>query len=189
MLQRRGRVRELRAMVDAYNELWIQHNRLESMLRSAAETDALTNLPNRYRLERDIVNIDKKEGSLGVLLFDVNYLKVVNDTKGHQEGDRLLRRAANIIGQCFGVEDSVNCYRIGGDEFAAVLYDCTEEDLKNRIEKFKNRSDREGISIAVGYAMNTEMAHDFHRLMVLADERMYEQKKELHARMSGKMAG
>ena len=151
-------------------------------MRAAAETDALTGLPNRYHYEQDILDIDPADGALAVMLFDVNYLKAVNDTKGHLAGDQLLRSAAGVIAECFGAgEGAANCYRIGGDEFAAVLRGCTEEEIKARIEAFSRALEREEISVSAGYAISkTADADSFHQLAKLADERMYANKQQLH---------
>ena len=116
-------------------------------------------------------------------MFDVNFLKRVNDSQGHLAGDRLLRTAGACIRECFGSGSDCSCYRIGGDEFAAVLRDCSEEETKTRIEHFTEALEREHISISVGYAY-TEQSDEssFKSLMDLADRRMYEQKKLIHAR-------
>ena len=182
-LKQQGRIRELRTMVLSYNELLDRRNRLEAILRTAAETDALTGLPNRYHLEQSILDLNQDDGALAVMLFDVNYLKIVNDSNGHLAGDQLLRSAAGIISECFGTEEgATNCYRVGGDEFAAVLRGCTEADVKTRIEAFEQAMEREGISVSVGYAIGEAADEDsFRQLAALADERMYENKLQLHA--------
>lgn len=182
-LKQQGRIKELRTMVSAYNELLDRRNRLEAILRTAAETDALTGLPNRYHLEQHILDLDPADGALAVLLFDVNYLKNVNDTKGHLAGDQLIRSAARTISECFATEeDAANCFRVGGDEFAAVLRGCTEAEVQARIEAFRRALEREGISISVGYAISEAADQDsFHQLAAQADERMYADKQQIHA--------
>lgn len=174
-------VRELRLLVRAYNSLRSRRNKLESILRSAAETDALTGLPNRYCLERFILETGEDGEPMTVLVFDVNYLKRVNDTEGHLAGDKLIRTAASCIQECFSTDLPGNCYRIGGDEFAAVLRTDSEAELKSRIDRFKLALEREKISVSVGYAVG-RMTHDgsFKRLMSDADKSMYDQKKRIH---------
>lgn len=181
-LKQQGLIKELRTMVSAYNGLLDRRNRLDDILRTAAETDALTGLPNRYLLQQNILNLDPDDGAMAVLQFDVNYLKTVNDTNGHPAGDQLLRSTAGIIVECFGTEEGdANCYRVGGDEFSAVLRGCTEEDVQARIEAFSKALEREGISVSVGYAFSETVDKDsFKQLVELADERMYENKKQLH---------
>ncbi len=180
-LKRHGRVKELRAMVTAHNDLFARRNKLEAILRAAAETDSLTGLPNRYSLERTIFDLDEEKGSLAVLLFDVNFLKKTNDTRGHLAGDQLLRTTALCIRENFGVGFAENCFRIGGDEFVAILRDCTEEDVQNKIERFKWSLEREKISVSVGYAFSGKADETtFKKLMTVADRHMYEHKKEMH---------
>ena len=180
-IQQQGRIKEFMTMVTAYNGLLDRRYKLETILRNAAETDPLTGLPNRYYYEQSILDVDKKDESIAVMLFDVNYLKVINDTKGHAEGDNLLRKAAEIIVECFGEPEHNNCYRIGGDEFASILRGYTEEDIKNRIDGFDKAMEREEISISVGYAFaETAGENNFRQLAECADERMYADKKQHH---------
>ena len=180
ILKRKGAVRELRSLVLAHNDLLRRRNKLEAILRAAAETDALTGLPNRYSLERYVLEVDEKgANSLAVLLFDVNFLKRVNDTQGHLEGDKLLRNAALCIRETFGTLD--NCYRYGGDEFAAIIKDCSEEEVKAKIDRFNRTLEREKISVSVGYAFTEEVGEGtFKKLMAIADKRMYAQKRDVH---------
>ena len=180
-LRQTSRIRELRLVVHAYNALLSRHNKLEAILRSAAETDALTDLPNRYSLEQDLLEIGESGGTIAVLLFDVNYLKRTNDTNGHIAGDQLLRTAGACIRECFETENKGRGYRIGGDEFAAVLRDCTEEEVRSRIERFSLVTERENISVSVGYAFASKAdENSFEKLMKKADRYMYAQKKRIH---------
>ena len=180
-LEKKGGVRELRLVAMAYNDLLQRRNKLEGFLRSAAETDALTGMPNRYSLECSLLESGEDESSMTVLLFDVNYLKKINDTQGHLAGDKLLRTAGACICECFGENGGGNCYRIGGDEFAAVLRSCSEEQIKDRLDRFALAQEREGISVSVGSAYAEKVGADtFKELMDEADKRMYEQKKRIH---------
>lgn len=189
-MQQASVFREMRQMVHAYNALLKRHDKLESILRSAAETDTLTDLPNRYSLEHFVLETVEKGGSMAVLLFDVNYLKRMNDTNGHLAGDKLLRTAGACIRECFETEDTGRCYRIGGDEFAAVLLDCTEEEVKARIERFSLALERENISVSVGYAYTERTEENsFEKLMRKADKYMYAQKKRVHETERAAAAG
>lgn len=174
-------IREMRVLVDAYNALLNRRNKLESILRSAAETDALTGLPNRYSMEHSVLDASDGDSSMAVLMFDVNYLKEVNDTQGHQAGDQLLRTAGACICECFATKENDNCYRLGGDEFAAVLKACDEAEVKERIDRFYLTLKREGISVSVGYAYaRTTDEESFKLLLEKADRQMYEQKQHFH---------
>lgn len=179
-------IREMRLVVNAYNALLRRHDKLETILRSAAETDALTELPNRCSLEHYLLESSESNGAMAALLFDVNYLKHTNDTMGHLAGDLLLRTAGACIRECFETEKDGSCYRIGGDEFAAILRNCSEEEVQARIRQFARVQEREKISVAVGYAFSeTSDETSFKKLMKLADERMYEQKKRIHEQSRG----
>lgn len=177
-----SRIREMWLVINAYNALLRRHDKLESILRSAAETDALTELPNRYSLQRDVLQTGEEDSSMAVLLFDVNYLKRTNDTNGHTAGDQLIRTAAACIRECFAMDDYGRCYRIGGDEFAAVLRKCSEEEVRRRIERFAFATERAHISVSVGYAFSEKTdENSFDRLSEEADKNMYAQKKHVHA--------
>ena len=174
-------IREMRVLVSAYNELLNRRNRLESILRSAAETDALTGLPNRYSLGRNMLEAGEDGGSMAVLMFDVNYLKQTNDSEGHLAGDKLIRTAGECIRECFGD----NCYRLGGDEFAAVVRECSEEEVRSRLDRFALAQERENISVSVGYAYAAKTDEDsFKQLLDQADRCMYSEKKQLHMRIN-----
>ena len=179
-------IREMRLLVNTYNALLKRRNKLEEILRSAAETDALTGMPNRYSLEQYALEAGSQGGSMAALMFDVNYLKQVNDAEGHLAGDKLLRTAGDCIRECFGSGNSDNCYRLGGDEFAAVLKGCDEEDVKVRLDRFALALEREKISVSVGYAFTQEADEDsVRRLLREADKRMYEDKKHIHEKING----
>lgn len=101
--------------------------------RRLAETDALTGLPNRSRYNETLANVARTERNWGLILLDVDNLKIVNDTFGHAAGDDLIRTVAHRLRE---VCDDGTVFRLGGDEFA-ILVACTETtDLKalaNRI--------------------------------------------------------
>ena len=175
-------IREVREMAVAYNGLLHRRDTLDSILRSAAETDTLTGLPNRYAFRQYLIESHDEGYSLGLLMFDVNYLKQTNDTLGHKAGDELLRNAAECISRCFGTAGESNCFRLGGDEFAAVLKDPTTDLLNNDIKLFLMEQQSKQISISWGYALASELiGASVEELIDAADKRMYERKKEMHA--------
>lgn len=174
-------LREVRELTDAYNTLLRRRDTLDSILRSAAVTDTLTNLPNRYAFQQYLVESNDEGFSLAVLLFDVNYLKKTNDTQGHAAGDELLRQSAECISSCFGSSEEDNCFRLGGDEFAAVLKNPTMDLINQEIKLFVAEQQRRQISISWGCALASEMASaSLDELVDAADKRMYEQKRVMH---------
>ena len=169
--------REVRLVASAYNGVRTRRDALDSILRSAAETDALTNLPNRYRFEQYILEAEESGYSVAMLLFDVNYLKTTNDTLGHLAGDQLLVCAAECIARCFGD----NCFRFGGDEFAAIVTDCTPESVEEMISRFQETEKEKNVSISFGCAYTEEIGRTtFKNLLNEADRKMYAQKELSH---------
>ena len=176
-LDEKGGFREVRLVASAYNDVRNRRDALDDILRSAAETDALTKLPNRYRFEQYIMDAEDRGYSVAMLLFDVNYLKTTNDTLGHLAGDKLLVSAAECISHCFGE----NCFRFGGDEFAAIVRDCTPESIEAMISRFEETEKEKNVSISFGYAYTDEIgATTFRKLLNEADKKMYAQKEYIH---------
>ncbi len=95
---------------------------------------------------------------------------------------RTLRTAASCINECFNKGDNCSCYRIGGDEFAAVIKGCTEAEIHSCLGHFAWTQERENISVSVGCARAENVLDPgFRALMSQADQHMYEQKKCVHA--------
>lgn len=173
-------LQEVRLVASAYNSLRKRRDALDAILRSAAETDALTNLPNRYRFEQYLLDVGEKGYSLAILMFDINYLKETNDTEGHSAGDNLIRTAAQCITSCFGEKS----FRIGGDEFAAVVEDCRPETVQQMIYRFREAEEQENISISVGYAYADNISETtIKQLLDEADKQMYAEKQAAHKRL------
>lgn len=160
-----------------------------------AYTDANTGIGNSaaFKLKMDTLEVTRTNYSyIGIIQFDVNNLKIINDTKGHEAGDLLIKTAADIIDRSFGTIG--NCYRVGGDEFVAITtyshapLACEEAILKfeSLIEQF-NRNPAKPfelrIAYGVAYYQNTENRYiTLKEVHKIADERMYNKKKELKAR-------
>ncbi len=83
--------------------------------------DDLTGLNNRTAYNQKIEDLQKGEGrgSTGIILFDVDNFKMINDTKGHPEGDRVLKYVGSVLSEIFS-STLYTVYRIGGDEFAVI---------------------------------------------------------------------
>ena len=177
LLDEKHGFQEVRLVAAAYNGVLKRRDALDAILRSAAETDALTNLPNRYRFEQYLLEAEESGHSTAVMLFDINYLKRTNDNEGHLAGDQLIRSAAECISTCFGE----NCFRFGGDEFAAIINDCTPETIAQMVSRFESIEKEQNVSISVGYAYVADIGSTTYKeLLDEADRNMYEQKKETH---------
>ncbi|MDE6743371.1 MAG: GGDEF domain-containing protein [Lachnospiraceae bacterium] len=157
-----------------------------------AYMDGLTGIGNRTAFQEKMEELEKgkqEKGSIGIVIFDVNNLKWVNDTLGHSEGDQMIKKGAETIRQAFAQEKG-DCYRIGGDEFAVFL---TGDQIAERCEQaigrlleelhiYNSRQNREyELSIASGYAVYDESCAEMTltELFETADARMYENKKKM----------
>lgn len=99
-----------------------RRERLEEALISEAElayTDPVTGLGNRYRFERDISSVREQRSSMILIVGDIAGLASVNDHRGHDVGDELIRAGATGLRRALRASDKI--YRFGGDEFAALI--------------------------------------------------------------------
>lgn len=116
------------------NLLMIQNE--ATYLEQMAYQDALTKAKNRaaYEKELDRLLLPENEGEFRLILVDINQLKYINDSYGHNKGDEAIVACYECLIMAFGPLGS--CYRLGGDEFACLLTDTNEEHLENAMEHF-----------------------------------------------------
>ena len=154
--------------------------------RHMAYTDSLTGIKNKAAYIEDISINEQKinEGKLdkvGVVVFDLNSLKKINDTKGHEAGDEYIKAACHIICERFKHSP---VYRIGGDEFVAILEGEDYENRRQLLEEFSKMVDEEkkhdGIVIASGSStLHRNKDKSYMRVFERADKQMYKCKKQL----------
>ncbi|MBR5421966.1 MAG: diguanylate cyclase [Lachnospiraceae bacterium] len=164
-----------------------QERDLQSAKRMA-RLDELTGIRNKNafmeyaRSIDDMFGSDKKVEAFGIVMCDVNDLKVINDTRGHSFGDEAIQRASRMV--CDNFKRSP-VFRIGGDEFVAVLVgdDYMQREqlfLKLREESLANRRSRSGPVVASGMAVfDPDTDKCFDDVYKRADELMYENKSGL----------
>ena len=176
--------KEIKHLAKAYNTLIDNREKLEEDLRNLAETDTLTLMGNRYAMNvflKDKV-IVSPEKSLAVIGLDLNGLKKINDTKGHDKGDELLRNCADCILECLGDATRKNCFRVGGDEFIALVTEKTEAEVDKLIKNFEVVQKERGISIAYGCVYEATTEHkNIDEIIKKADELMYDKKMKMKA--------
>jgi len=159
----------------------------EDYLRYLGTHDAMTGLYNRAFFEESITKIEQNRVEpVSVVIMDLNYLKRVNDGAGHQAGDKIIRRAAEVLKAAFSNGQVVA--RIGGDEFAVLLpgegREACEEYLKQIqiVTDLNNKFYREPLlSISAGAASSTP-GLPLEKVISLADDAMYRSKAEHHHR-------
>lgn len=151
---------------------------LEERLTEMGYRDALTGLYNRGYFEEEMRRLDRRrEGPVGLIIVDVDGLKVVNDALGHDAGDELLKRTAKTLVGCFRDEDLIA--RIGGDEFAVLMNEVTMEDLRLAGRRIMKRTEEDNcgsapvLSLSLGYAVGEDSATPMRELFRAADDNMY----------------
>ena len=154
-----------------------------------AYADGLTDLPNRASADRTMKELDKSKNDYCILSIDLNGLKPVNDKLGHPEGDKYILDFSKILTGTF--EEHGMCARIGGDEFLVIIKDAGSLDIDDLIGRMNSALDVMNAiypiytrSVAAGYAYSHECPEkSSHEVYLLADRRMYENKKIMHEKL------
>jgi diguanylate cyclase (GGDEF)-like protein/putative nucleotidyltransferase with HDIG domain len=159
-----------------------------------SHTDPLTGLANRralaHQVEAGLVDADKVNATASVVVLDLDRLKEINDTYGHETGDRALRAVGNVLRAT--VRQSDVCARFAGDEFVVVLWECSPDHETRRVHEMQTAvamypfEPSPGVlvslSISAGAARFPLDGVTFQELLVVADERMYRDKASRRAR-------
>ena len=164
-----------------------ERKEMEEQIKLLAFFDHLTGLPNRVLLQERFnvaLNLAKRnQEQFAVMLFDLDFFKDVNDTLGHDIGDKLLKIVADRVIQ--NLRDCDTLARIGGDEFVVLLQDFNDFDqvdlVAKRILKALNRQfEINGnlihISCSIGIAVHPDNGSDYITLLKNADIAMYRAK-------------
>ena len=154
--------------------------------RLLAYTDPLTGIKNKRAFMEDQLDIEEGLASdrlleFGIVVFDLNGLKAVNDTKGHEAGDNYIKNSCKLICETFRHSP---VYRIGGDEFVAFL---EGEDFQNREaittafdKRMVENLSKDDVVISCGYDVYKIGENDtFTKIFERADSKMYERKRQL----------
>ena len=164
-------------------------NARQAVLEQMAYTDELTGLGNRRSFDEKLKELGAH--NYAIVSFDLNYLKMTNDTYGHEKGDELIRDFADVLKETFGTKGVTA--RTGGDEFVVILEDITRDELERYLGSMNERLDSRNreraeikISTSYGYAISDEhfpedvLKPDPRLIYRIADDRMYECKRESH---------
>lgn len=164
-----------------------KRRRLETELHMLAIQDELTKLYNRrgfFTVGEQQWKIARREKKVLSLIFaDLDDMKGINDTFGHEKGDQALKEAASILLKTFRESDIIA--RVGGDEFAVLSMQESEDDTKiltNRLQKNLDRVNRRRpqqyrLSVSLGMSCSVpEHPRSLTELLTVADKQMYEHK-------------
>ncbi|NMB02114.1 MAG: diguanylate cyclase [Firmicutes bacterium] len=153
---------------------------MENSLREMVYRDSLTGLHNRRYLESQTPELESDEYlPLSVIIGDVNGLKIINDSMGHEKGDEYLKRAAQAFREVARPKDLV--IRWGGDEFVLVLPRTDSQEAQGICARISSVSSdaKNGVitpSIALGCATRTSLEESISHVLREAETRMYQQK-------------
>ncbi len=169
-----------------------ERQKAEETLKYLSYHDGLTDLYNRYyfiNCLHDLANEEIK--TLGLIMVDVDGLKVVNETLGQEAGDDMLKTTAGILRNTF--PDQLVA-RTGGDEFAVALPDCGEQDINRamarlkkalRTKNGKRKTSPLSLQLSVGYALAHGPDYNIQELLAQADRHMYREKLRQAAKRQG----
>jgi len=156
----------------------VKKSEREEYLKSVSEVDEMTNLYNRNKYLEMVQDYYPNIEQVSVLFGDLNGLKKVNDTLGHEYGDKLIISTAKLI-TIFTNEKS-KAYRIGGDEFVIIVEDMDVDEVEHVLMRWdvilkeKNQVLEMPISISIGYASGK--GKDICDIIKRADPMMYQRK-------------
>ncbi|MCR5826497.1 MAG: diguanylate cyclase [Oscillospiraceae bacterium] len=159
-----------------------------ALLSELAVVDSLTHVGNKNAYFETVKTLEEAmethTARFSVAVFDLNGLKIINDTYGHEAGDTAICESARLLIQVFGVK---NMYRIGGDEFIAVLPEKTEQDMQALFAELDRQFDERnrtctGLSIGLskGFSVCGAEESDYKVVFRRADEAMYQDKAEYY---------
>ena len=153
-------------------------------LEYKAVHDHLTGTKNRAYFDSQMAHYNNKENtSIGIIICDLDHLKCINDTHGHQIGDAYIKQSASLIQEAVDGKGIVS--RIGGDEFAIILLHITNEQLEAvinqiqyKVKQFNNITEKFSIEVSVGSIFSLHSLGQMEELFDEADQKMYKEKQQ-----------
>ena len=140
---------------------YTEKKKMEDKLKYVANHDALTKLYNRAFFEDQLeLMFKERDSKVGIIVLDIDGLKYVNDTLGHQEGDKIIINTAKFLNRTFRPSDIIS--RIGGDEFAVLIRNINKDGIKIILRRLEQRIDEHNeskktsnypLNISFGYAL------------------------------------
>lgn len=154
----------------------VERKERRQQLEKLSYRDMLTGLYNRNKYIRVLEASEGKSlHDVGVAYMDLNGLKKMNDEKGHEAGDDLIRAAAGALTVVFPDQ----AFRVGGDEFVIVREGISETAFSEKIDQLRENMERRKVSVSIGDQWAAE-ERGIEEMLKRADHRMYEEKKRYY---------
>ena len=141
-----------------------------------SQIDGLTGLFNRETFYHDKHKME--DSVIGVIQFDMDGLKYINDNLGHHEGDKALKTIASVINS--SIKRNMYAYRLGGDEFIVLVNGGKEEDIKEVIKTFKEELGKTSYHCSVGFSYRENGEIGLKDLIKESEKAMYANKTEFY---------
>lgn len=163
----------------------IASSRINQDVGNMVYTD-VTGIKNKlaYQTQLNRLNEEQDTFAVGVIMFDLNDLKLVNDTHGHEMGDCYIEAFSSLLS--YLQNDRISVYRIGGDEFAMILEQTNAVEVHHILDRLENMVNEYNAkhSIQLSYARGYEISTSEHYYLIeeltkRADYRMYKHKKTM----------
>ncbi len=156
-----------------------ERQKLTEKLFNLSYTDGMTKLKNSHAFLEEHRNLEKNlPDSLGIAYIDINGLKQINDSLGHEAGNQLIIQLADFLYEIF--PDS--SYRIGGDEFVILSPNCAENNFREAIVSIRDQIDKvERLHVAIGTAWTKDFNEGIKKFIEIADRAMYHNKKDFYS--------
>jgi diguanylate cyclase (GGDEF)-like protein len=161
---------------------------LTEILKISSTTDALTGLYNRKYLDeyidKALSQAKRNETTYGILMIDIDFFKMVNDTYGHDVGDKALKMLSKILKD--NIREADTAFRFGGEEFLVLLYQCEEHMVKTIANKIRLAFEKSPIqsntnasfykTLSVGASMFSKDSDSMWKCIKFADIALYAAK-------------
>lgn len=171
---------------DMLRKLWEENKKLNYLASIDAMTGALNRKSGLELLEREFKLLNINNENLVICFVDVDGLKIINDTFGHEEGDKLLINATKILKESIRKTDFV--IRMGGDEFLVVFPETSMKEankvwgrILKSVEEINKDNEKYNLSLSYGfyeYSKETEKKLTINELIKRADMEMYKVKRK-----------
>nr|MCR5278786.1 diguanylate cyclase [Lachnospiraceae bacterium] len=183
---------EIGELAKSIKQMARELNEYFEYIHAQAFTDAMTGVGNKAAYLDAIRKIDRKiiehMADFGIVVFDINGLKRVNDNMGHEFGDKLISDAASVMKLVYGAE---KVFRVGGDEFTVIVEGVESSDMDLYFDKFNLKLEEFNmgyrkydmkLAISKGYAIYDRLRDgDFQAVFKRADEAMYADKERFYS--------